>query len=684
MATLFSFPPVEFSSSPSLDIFSKTDKDSLRGFAAREMAESCRNPLFFGFFFDGTNNNYMANEPTKSQSNVARLYDTFPGQSVKGVLPDAKNWSTTPGQFKHFFRVYAPGVGTEFEGVGNIGNGLWGKAAGRGGESRIIWALAQAINNVHRYFLDAPLLSPDEIRKLIGRVGLNSSSLRHMQPPADTKRDKDKKEEKDAHARLEFERHLRKLHDAVRPHWIKKSTCQPEKKNPGIVTGIHLSIFGFSRGATQARAFTNWLKALCALDAHLCGAPGKYSLGGFPVHFDFLGIFDTVASVGLGNTAGNAWIARMLDGHATWADSEYSLRIPEGIKCVHLVAAHEIRRSFPVDSVAVGGTLPANCKEVVFPGVHSDVGCGYMPTEQGRGVDADGADMMARIPLIYMYREATLAGVPLKLDIASAAVKEKFRVKKQVVDAMTAYLSACKVKTGSLTAIMREQTKLYINWHRNRLPGTSLPLDATASFKRATPFDQNDLHSANLEFAEEVKAFEQWRKEKGANFKPRAQQPGFDNDYENEWEEISSWWDKEKSVQPEVAHFFDEYVHDSRAWFKLIGADNEADLREELNKKLARRKYVRDYNSRLSPAGSSLRLGRVQQAPVSDGLTKEERAAVDEFERTGKIPRMVNSGREMFTGMRAGYLRYRKVYAGGDKILISQRTERETEQAVLA
>ena len=63
--------------------------------------ESCKYNLFFGFFFDGTRNNYMACEPTNVQagaelakevkvkkktpnchSNVARLYDASPGQAL--------------------------------------------------------------------------------------------------------------------------------------------------------------------------------------------------------------------------------------------------------------------------------------------------------------------------------------------------------------------------------------------------------------------------------------------------------------------------------------------------------------------------------------------------------------------------------------------------------------------------
>jgi hypothetical protein len=40
---------------------------------------SCDANLFFGFFFDGTNNHMERDVPFHSHSNVARLYRAFPG-----------------------------------------------------------------------------------------------------------------------------------------------------------------------------------------------------------------------------------------------------------------------------------------------------------------------------------------------------------------------------------------------------------------------------------------------------------------------------------------------------------------------------------------------------------------------------------------------------------------------------
>lgn len=141
----------------------------LKTYAKREQSlpasplESCRWNLFFGFFFDGTRNNYKKAEATNGSSNVARLYDCFPGQSVKGVLPNTADWKYNPGQFENFFRVYMPGVASPFADVNDTGEGMdktRGAAMGAKGNDRIFWALIQAIDNVNRYFLGWPLVSP--------------------------------------------------------------------------------------------------------------------------------------------------------------------------------------------------------------------------------------------------------------------------------------------------------------------------------------------------------------------------------------------------------------------------------------------------------------------------------------------------------------------------------------------
>jgi hypothetical protein len=704
--------PVSYSAAHSLnDIFSDRERqDVLGGYEKLERypkgnaAAACKTNLFFGFFFDGTKNNYIRAEGGKNHSNVARLYDCFPGLSTPTVLPENTNWIHKKEEYSHFFRVYIPGVASPFEQIGDSGTGLQetrGAAAGYGGEGRILWALLQAINNIHRYFLKKPLLSPEETMSILNRIVLDRARRRLMQPRRQFEREMPNDEQNEK-TRLEFEKILKRLHAAIAVHMPDKYG-NARQKDPATVKKIFISIFGFSRGATQARAFLNWLMSMCTLDARMCKKEGVMTLGGFEVAFNFLGLFDTVASVGLGNTLGNSLLGKMFDGHGGWADTDDSLRIPPGIPCLHLVAAHELRRSFPLDSISVKQVLPPNCDEVVVPGVHSDLGCGYMPGEQGRGLDSMGGDMLSRIPLIYMYRAARLAGVPLKLEFANDVAKERFKVAPETITALNAYLATCKVKTGTLTAIMREQGKNHILWHRSRRATSKTPLESTASFGRASNFDKNDLHSANLEFEQEIQVFEKWMAEKGKGFKPQAQVPGFDNDHDNEWEEIATWWTSAPPLGAETLNFFDNYVHDSRAWFKLIpkNPDNEKDMIEKLKEMESRRKRVIQFNETEAKIvaeqqkntrkyyGKNSGMELQPFKPLDDELGDDGRRAAEEFGRTGKIPRMKTKGREPFDSSwasyglsgKAGYLRYRKVYSGYDSVLISSNRQ-PTEEAV--
>jgi hypothetical protein len=694
-------PPLlpSFGKAAHFNDFFETPKDrKIRDLEHREQqiigapGESCKTNLFFGFFFDGTKNNYVLAEKGLNHSNVARLYDCYPGLSIPGVLPKIADWEYKPSNFTHFFKTYIPGVASPFKEINDSGAGrelTLGAASGYRGEARIVWALIQAINNVHRYFLKTPLVSAEEAVSLVSQFDLSRASLAGMGTDMTGSISS-----RDRKTREAFEKILRRLHAAVGQHWPDPTTGHPKKIDPGMVMTIHVAIFGFSRGATQARAFTNWLLALCELDGQLRSKWGTRTLGGFKLEVDFLGLFDTVASVGLGNTLGNVPVAKRLQGHDAWADA-HSLRVAEGVRCIHLVAAHEIRRSFPLDSIAVGKIMPAGCEEVVFPGVHSDLGCGYSPCEQGRGVDPTGADMLARLPLLYMYKWARIAGVPLKLEFASEAAKRRFEVAPATITAFNNYLAAASVREGSLTAIMREQAKLHLQWRLARRVGSSAPMEASSSFLRAVPFDQNDLHSANVEFEHEIAVFESWLAKKAKGFSPVTQVPGFDNERENEWEEIATWWRKAAAPPQAVLTFFDEYVHDSRAWFKLIpfNPDNEDDARALLTRQAAALRIERERNAQQEKIfvedqrGLSRTAGRKQNAnaakyhPPPGKFSAAQVKAIDEFSATGKIPRMMTEGREPFeagplVGI-AGYLRYRKVYGGSDNDLLSSTDQAE-------
>ncbi len=70
---------------------------------------------------------------------------------------------------------------------------------------------------------------------------------------------------------------------------------------------------------------------------------------------------------------------------------------------------------------------------------------------------------------------------------------------------------------------------------------------------------------------------------------------------------------------------------------------------------------------------------RISAAPKSR-LTPEQRVAALSYREMKKVPAMITAGREPFDGTgtflyqdaKAGCLRFRKVYAGGDSLLISK------------
>ncbi|CAJ0792526.1 hypothetical protein LMG18090_02854 [Ralstonia mannitolilytica] len=214
---------------------------------------------------------------------------------------------------------------------------------------------------------------------------------------------------------------------------------------------VGISVFGFSRGAASARAFCRDLQARCSSEGKIFKLkPGRLFSsngvvkGGYQIEVFFLGIFDTVASVGLPMSANNTLTKRRngvgwrdligpagasygeaerdlralafgdpgadpspgpADGHGAWADG---LQIPKIVsKCAHLVSGHEMRNSFPLDSALDGLSYPQGTIEAVLPGVHSDVGGGYRQGEQGK------ASVLPIVPLRDMLNRAIAAGVPM-------------------------------------------------------------------------------------------------------------------------------------------------------------------------------------------------------------------------------------------------------------------------------
>ncbi|QLK59981.1 type VI secretion protein [Enterobacteriaceae bacterium Kacie_13] len=137
-----------------------------------------------------------------------------------------------------------------------------------------------------------------------------------------------------------------------------------------LIKNIQFDIFGFSRGAAAARHFAN---RIFSKDSAVVAAISK-GLGNVEYHGTpegktrFLGIFDTVAAIG---TPANG-----LNPHtADTGDVNIVLRPGVADKVFHITAQNECRYNFALNSVK-----PA-WPELALPGVHSDIGGGYLPLE---------------------------------------------------------------------------------------------------------------------------------------------------------------------------------------------------------------------------------------------------------------------------------------------------------------
>ena len=218
---------------------------------------------------------------------------------------------------------------------------------------------------------------------------------------------------------------------------------------------VNVSVFGFSRGAAQARAFVRDLAAHCTEQSD-----GTWQYRGVPLRVGFVGIFDTVCAVW--STLIGAAVNRR-NGHNLWAND---VRLPPIVEqCVHMTAAHELRPQFPLDSTRDDAHYPQNTIEIWYPGVHSDVGGGYDPAHQGR------KNSIARFALNELYDMARQGGVLLQ-DITSLdpEIQEEFdKDDEELRAAYNGYLQAVRQKRGRMEEVQAAHMELLHRWLKVRV-----------------------------------------------------------------------------------------------------------------------------------------------------------------------------------------------------------------------
>lgn len=390
----------------------------------------CEGNINLGLFFDGTNNNMESDSSKLGDSNIVRLFNTYLQKKEKG-----------------YYRRYIPGVGTRFPEIREEGASSLGTGFAIGCEERVLFGLLWVLNSLHRSaFNEQPFFSDAQVMALCCCQS-TSTSIVHTVDHA-------------ALASLGLKSGLRIpdiFGDGMREEILKDQIGKLEKrlvKGKPLIKECFIDVFGFSRGAAEARVFCHWLNDLLV----------DSKLAGIIMHFRFLGLIDTVASAGFWSSLG-ANIIGTDGGHSGWADSKF-LRIPESVKnCVHMISMHELRKNFPLDTVTVGGILPPNCQEFAYPGAHSDVGGGYDPGELGISVGKDAYESdalkLSQIPLNQMLECAKAAGVPMDKNRAVTEYNPApFAVDSRVKKAYDDFLTSSTLKPRAV----HEWLQPYLNW----------------------------------------------------------------------------------------------------------------------------------------------------------------------------------------------------------------------------
>ena len=383
--------------------------------------QDCSDVVHISVFFDGTGNNKDADEDKKKWSNPARLW-----RSTDQFIQDNKKLTIAP--IDH--AIYVSGVGTKFNGELSI--------------------FEKPIAHIQdKYGLGAGLGAGGTRRLDYGEDQLNDALKQVMIFNA-----------KKAEINVGEYANKKKEYSFAE---VEKSLSQHR-----LIKKINISTFGFSRGAALARAFTNQFMWECEPDCNGL----TYGSGKYPIEFKFMGLYDTVASFGLPATN--------LNNNLTFEGRD--MVIDERVKmCVHHIAGNELRFAFPVDLIHKenGEIANSNWKEIVYPGMHSDVGGGYAPGSQNVN------DNYARIPLKDMLEDAVNAGVRMYdynqleekhikifqqqfeiqpetqrlYNAVSAQAQSGGKIQDKIIAAMKVYYSAYGTLASNETASISQQAR---------------------------------------------------------------------------------------------------------------------------------------------------------------------------------------------------------------------------------
>jgi hypothetical protein len=452
--------------------------------------QDCHDVIHVAIFFDGTGNNKYKDEENKKWSNIASLYE-------------AANLAAVLDRGQTIYPIYISGVGTPFNGTAAdwlakaaawVEDGFFGGGTGAGGDRRMEYG-SHVVNDYLREVLIA-----------------NANALGGMLSKYAAKNGK--KSFNDVNAALARHR---------------------------LIKVINVSIFGFSRGAALARAFSNRLIAKCVRQG------GQLLYQSYPIRFNFMGLFDTVASFGVPSE------------NVRTPFTERELIVSPAVeRCVHYVAAHEVRFSFPVDLIRKNGKLAGDWLEKTYPGVHSDVGGGYEPMEQG--IDNN----YTRLPLREMMGESLSRGVRMlsyedMKNRYGSLFKEQFECRPETEAAYARYRAA----VGAMGQTVEEQIVAHMKVFFSA-NGTMYRRGMETTSERRRNASKYKYLIGSKGMANEVAVYREARKlGKWVRFSDAASR-GFAQYIKiHDWK-LAAW---ESNATNGVVEFMSRYVHDSKVDF---------------------------------------------------------------------------------------------------------------------
>lgn len=407
--------------------------------AAGQPAPECAGSLHISLFFDGTcNNEQDADEvygsPKSALTNIGKLYR-------------AANWAgrVPPAIDDGYFSYYIPGCGASFPQIGEKGYSLEGELFANGGEDRINQALLKTLSSL--------VYAVKKTRFLDSTLETYRQKMATTWPISMVTKNANRKS-----AIAEFcDQYLGK---AV-PQWPLQPTREFIQKAQKRIPKIKLFVYGYCRGASTARVFARWLEELldnAPMPADATGSlpagselPSGPTLMGIPISIEFLGLMDSVSSVGVPHILPSA------TGHLGWAANYLHLPKTAGLvkNCYHFVAGHEQHGDLPLDSIrGADGKYPTGAVEVVYPGVHADVGGDCKPTELGK-TRTNSTALLSQIALHDMYAAAFDAGAPLSVPeevlpeglkgksyrVMQGPVVDQFKISRDVIDSFNVWLA---------------------------------------------------------------------------------------------------------------------------------------------------------------------------------------------------------------------------------------------------